>query len=317
MTSIPPYYKPVIPNNKRRALWHDYRSRCIYMITINKSSESPAFGSLAGIFDLRNSYIKLSSVGELICEEIDATPAHNPEVRILSRVVMPDHLHALIFVTTPINRHLGEIIQAIKSAATRRIRESVGNPSLTVFEDGFHDRILTRDGQLETIFRYIRENPYRLAVRRSRPDFFRRVSRLDIGGVSYQAYGNLHLLDNPFKEAVVVHRRDTPQERERCRQLWLYTAVGGGVLVSPFISPAEKAIRAEADALGGRTILITDHPFPDRFKPAARDFALCCAGRLLIISAPPATPSQTLSRSHCLHMNALAQILADMKMDLV
>ena len=178
MPPTPPYYKPVIPNNKRRALWHDYRSRCIYMITVNKSSEAPAFGELINIIDPRKADIRPSLIGKIICEEIDATPAHHPEIRILSRIIMPDHFHALIFVTSPINKHLGEIIQAIKSAATRRVREAVGQPSLIVFEDGFHDRILTRDGQLETIFRYILENPYRLEVRRSRPDFFRLLTVL-------------------------------------------------------------------------------------------------------------------------------------------
>lgn len=310
MNHNPLYYRQVIPNNKRRALWHDYRSRCIYMVTISKSPQAPEFGEIININEPTQAYVDLSTLGEIIKEEIDATPLHHCEIKVLARIIMPDHLHALLFVITPIKKHLGEIIQAIKSTATRRIREALSNPSLSVFEDGFHDRILTRYGQLETIFRYIRENPYRLAMRRSRPDFFRRVNSLEIDGVKYQAYGNLQLLDNPFKEAVIVHRRDTQAERDHNRRLWLYTAAGGGVLVSPFISPAEKAIRAEADSLGGKTILITDRPFPDRFKPAARDFDRCTSGRLLIISAPAPDTDTPLSRSHCLAMNALASRIA-------
>lgn len=286
------------------------------MVTISKNRSAPVFSYLAGDIAITPGqpgapYVIATPIGKAIKEILRNFDRIEPNIKIMQYSLMPDHVHILLFVTNPTQEVLGRIIARFKVA----VNKAAGMNG--VFDNGFNDQILKTTRSLNCLFRYIRENPYRLAVRRSRPDFFRRVSRLDIGGVSYQAYGNLHLLANPFKEAVVVHRRDTPQERERCCQLWLYTAVGGGVLVSPFISPAEKAIRAEADALGGRTILITDHPFPDRFKPAARDFALCCAGRLLIISDPPATPSQTLSRSHCLHMNALAQILADMKMDLV
>ena len=60
----------------------------------------------------------------------------------------------------------------------------------------------------------------------------------------------------------------------------------------------------------GCAILITHEAFTDRFKPAAHDFELCAAGSLLIISLglPAGT---TLSRSHCLAMNALAEAIAE------
>lgn len=156
----------------------------------------------------------------------------------------------------------------------------------------------------------MKTNPYRLAVRREKPDFFRRINELTIGDRKFQAYGNLHLLANPFKEQVVVHRADSAAERERKRQEWLYNAANRGVLVSPFISPAEKAIRDEADDLDGRFILITSEKPGERYKPSGRNFALCEAGRLLLIFYP--TDESTLSRKTCRQMNALAaQICKD------
>lgn len=140
-------------------------------------------------------------------------------------------------------RHLGDVIQAIKSASTSRIRKLCGNSSITAFEDGFHDRIITNARQLETVQNYIRENARRLAVRRAHPEFFRRVNALTIGGREYQAYGNFQLLDCPFCEQVVVHRADSPQKRQQDRERRLYTASNGGVLVSPFISPADLSRR--------------------------------------------------------------------------
>ena len=96
-------------------------------------------------------------------------------------------------------------------------------------------------------------------------------------------------------------------------------------------SPAEKAIRVEAEVLGARHILITHTPMPDRYKPAAHDFDLCAAGRLLILSAPPQqpglppnpsrpcpvigrarpiTPPSPISRTTCRALNALASAIS-------
>lgn len=171
------------------------------------------------------------------------------------------------------------------------------------------DLWLKTSRSLDTIYRYLRSNPYRLAVRRAYPDFFRRVSGINIDGKRYQTYGNRFLLRNPFKEQVVVHRRDSEQTRTGNREQWLYAAANGGVLVSPFISQAEKAIRKEAEDAGGRIILITNQPFSDRFKPAGHDFSLCVAGRLLIV-APLQPLGSSLSRAACLAMNQLAETIA-------
>ena len=220
---------------------------------------------------------------------------------------MPDHLHILIQVVEPIRKHFGDIIQAIKSASTSGIRKLTGDRELVVFEEGFHDRIVRNSAQLTTLYRYLRDNPRRLAVRRAHPEFFRRVDTLKIGEATYQAYGNTQLLDCPFREQVVVHRADTQQTRQRHREEWLYTAANGGVLVSPFISPAEKAVRIEAEETGGRFILIVNEPVDSRYKPSGHDFELCEAGRMLIVSAN--LPGE-LSRQTCLSMNALARNLA-------
>lgn len=117
--SKPVYFKDVKPNNKRRAPWHDYKSRLIYMITVNKAPSSPSWGSL----DMQTTNITLTANGKIILEELLSTPVFHPEIRILSNVIMPDHLHVLLFVTKTLDKHIGAIMQAVKSAATRRIRK--------------------------------------------------------------------------------------------------------------------------------------------------------------------------------------------------
>lgn len=305
--TTPPFYKEIIHNNKRRAPWHDYHSRRIYMVTVTKAPQAPIFGKVININNPSCAKIELTTCGKIILDEITSTPSHNSEIKILNTIIMPDHFHVLLFVTKPMRRHLGEVIQAIKSASTSKIRTKLNNKDLTVFEEGFNDRIITRRGQLDTVYNYINQNPYRLAVRLAFPNFFQRINRLKIGNNYYQAYGNVQLIDNPFKEQVIVHRADNEEQRFRNRIHWLYAAANGSVLVSPFISKDEKTIKSEAEMLKGKFILITPEKFPDRYKPTGHNFQLCEQGRLLIISYPSLDSTTLLSRKHCIDMNHLAE----------
>ncbi len=299
--------KESVNPNLQRAFWHSYYDRATYMVTVSKHPSCPDFGRL-DFTEPSDAAVTLSESGAILEKQIDITPSFNPQIRILDKAIMPDHAHILMAVIKPIDRHFGDIIQAIKAATTPNIRKISGNDSLTVFVDGFHDRIITDSRQLETATKYIHDNPRRLAVRQAYPEFFRRVNNLEIDGCLCQAYGNMHLLQNPFKEAVIVHRREGEETREQHRMQWLYTAANGGVLMSPFISQAEKAIRAEAESVGGKIILITNQAMGERYKPADHDFELCESGRLLIISIPSA--DRVLTRAACLTMNSLAETLA-------
>lgn len=290
-------------NKTLRAPWHDYTGRCIYMVTINKNPLIKDFGLLEGDYRILagqpgSVFISSSEIGSAIKEVLRNFHHIEPNIKILQYAIMPDHLHILLFVEYPTEEILGRIIAKFKVA----VNKAAGIDD--VFAKGFNDQILKNSRSLDTLYKYIRDNPRSLAVRRAHPEFFRRVNELKIGGQTYQAYGNFQLLDNPFKEQVIVHRADTPETRRHNRELWLYTAANGGVLVSPFISPYEKAIRAEAEEVGGRIILIINHSLDPRYKPIGHDFDLCKSGRLLIISA---NLDDNLNRSTCLTMNTLAE----------
>ncbi|MBP3288523.1 MAG: hypothetical protein J6L79_04740 [Muribaculaceae bacterium] len=287
-------------NRILRAPWHDYTQRCIYMITLNKNPLMENFGILQGDYRIPTgqkgaAFISSTALGKAIKNTLRRFNSTEPNVRVLQYALMPDHLHILLFVEYPTEDTLGKIIARFKI----EVNKAAGITG--VFAKGFNDQILKSSRSLAVLYRYLRENARRLAVRRARPEFFRRVNALEIGGKAFQAYGNFLLLDCPFKEQVIVHRADSSETRQKNREQWLYTAANGGVLVSPFISPAEKEIRKEA---GGRFILIISEPMGERYKPAGRDFELCEAGRLLIVSAN--LPGD-LSRQTCITMNGLAQ----------
>ena len=224
---------------------------------------------------------------------------------------MPDHVHILLRVLHRSEMHLGFYITKLKG----KIREEYCQlkereyTSDEIFKPNYCDKPLTRRRSLDGLFRYIRLNPHRLAMRRQYPEFFQCVRRLKIGEQEYEAYGNLFLFRNPDKSAVKISRSFTEEEKAKKKADWLEDVATGTVLVSSFISKEEKAIRAEAEALGALIILITHEAFPERFKPSAHDFALCSSGRLLIISL--GLPAKTdLTRNICQRMNALAEEVA-------
>lgn len=295
-------------NKILRAPWHDYTQRCIYMLTLNKSPLVKDFGILCGDYRIPagqrgSAFVSATETGTAIKAVLRRFHTIEPNIRILQYALMPDHLHILLFVESPTKEILGRIIARFKVEVDKEL-------GITgVFTKGFNDQILKGSRSLDTLYTYLRDNPRRLAVRRANPEFFRRVNSLKIGEENYQAYGNFQLLECPFKEPVVVHRADTPDIRKQKHDLWIYTAANGGVLVSPFISPAEKEIWAEAEAAGGRFIIITNEIMAERYKPAAHDFEQCEAGRLLIVSAN--LPGE-LSRQSCIAMNALAKFICEL-----
>ncbi|MDE6249028.1 MAG: hypothetical protein K2M29_04880, partial [Paramuribaculum sp.] len=178
-------------------------------------------------------------------------------------------------------------------------------PEITdIFTPGFHDRYLLPSHKLQTIINYIQDNPKRLLERIQNPLFFQRLNNLEIKGTQLQAYGNLQLLDNPFKAPVVIHRADSEALRSAKLNRWKHLSENGGVLVSPFISPAEKEVRRRCEASGGKIILISNRPFTEKQKPAAHDFEQCSKGHLLILAPTTALPT---ARRTFLFLNHLAE----------
>lgn len=229
---------------------------------------------------------------------------------------MPEHIHFVLFVTEATDTHLGDIILDLKGECTRRyhgttkqaVREA---PLISIFEEGYHDRILLKKDQLQRMLSYVSDNPRRRLERMNHPDFFRRTIIAGPDGTRYEAYGNIHLLEDPDIEAVKVSRKYTPDELIHRKRIWMHTVQNGGVLVSPFISPAEKKVENWACNAGGRIILITDNGFGTNYTPKGLLHTLCSEGRLLIIAPTEhRTASIPLDRATCMQMNALAETVA-------
>ena len=313
-------------NQHRRAEWQDYSGTGLYMITLCIEGRHPLFGHLEGIISAKRGqtnfpHIVLSPLGRTVLEgELPKIHRFYPQIEVWQVAMMPDHLHLLLYVAEPLpqGKRLGDIIRSFKggcsrawwgsSAAQETALKSPGTtaapvPALSsavkpspqrasLFEAGYHDRIIKRPGMLDIIKRYMNDNPLRALMRRQLPHLMERRLHLHIGTQDYAAFGALFLLKRAEKEQVFFHRRDAAtglpteqtdayrQERERL----LAEAREGVVLVSPAISRGEKMVIDAAIEEGLPVIHLQKEPLAQYWKPELRRFEACARGSLLIMA---------------------------------
>lgn len=358
---------------KRRCFAHDYRARSIYMVTLEVKGRRPLLGRICPeklkslacgrlseeeVIELNQGLFAPSEIGRLVAEEFMKIGEHVPGVKPLLAQAMPDHFHGIVFVTREINRSLGSIMAGFKgkcsSLATalrrgHRTGAGQGEAVESLWEPGYHDRILTSEGQLDRLFIYVRDNPRRKAIRLKYPDLFTTVRCVAGRGHTFQAFGNAFLFQRETIAQVQCSRSffgfkrvaktdgsglkiarngagdalaafETPEFAAKRAELFA-AAKKGAVLCSPCISDGEKAIAYAAVDAGHSLIVLRNEPFPPMFKPSGRFFDACAEGRLLLLFCDGLTTCvparRSITRSECLALNALvAEICGGMGGDI-
>jgi len=294
-----------MPN--KRMYTHDYARVSFYMITVVTAGRRPLFG------ECRDNRVHLSPAGKLVQRRWSEVPAHRPAIETNTLVVMPDHLHGIVYVKKRLPKPVGDTVRGFKSGATAALRKLLGDPALAVWEAGYHDRVIMSSNTLRAERRYIADNPRRYCVRKAHPELFVRVNRLDSrrlpAGPDWAGFGNLFLLEKPALMPVQVSRRATPEDLATLKAEVLDLVRRGAAMVSPFISPGEKEVAGvvmEQDY--GSLILLKPEGFPPLYKPSGVYFDLCAQGRLLVLSPFAYTGrKQPLTRERCLQMNQWVQ----------
>ena len=306
------------PSMLRRRVGHDYESRCIYLITLTVEGRQPLLGKLVG--GVEEPRVELTPLGEAVRDNWEAIAQHHPEVQVLATMIMPDHLHGILFIRQQMQQPLGHIIRGFKVGCNKAYRSlsipqrccgkgNSGSPRENkgfLFSRNYNDHILDHRGELERWFAYLRDNPRRLAIRRAHPDYFRVCFGVTLGEQTYAAIGNRFLLDYPLKMQVQCSRSLTDAEVDATVERMLAKARSGVVLVSPAISKGEQAVmRAVLDARLP-LIFLTPWGFNEFSRPGHQYYEACAEGRFLIL-APWKHQNQRipLTRDMCLQLNAM------------
>ena len=170
--------------------------------------------------------------------------------------------------------------------------------------------ILEREGQLLRMKAYIHDNPRRLAMKRSHPDLFRVQRNIKVGDYTFAALGNIFLLDAPCLMQVQCTRKLTLQQINDTVQQFLSHAQNGAVLVSPSISPGEKAVMMAAFERGFPVIVLQENGFAPLAKPGGRRFDACAQGRLLMLAPwEHHNDKRIIKRGQCLDLNEMARVI--------
>ena len=314
-----------MPRNYRYKHW-DYKGKGVYMITMNIDGRKPLLGELQGGTDAV--WVNYSLLGKAVSEEIEKCFANYPQIQICAKQLMPDHLHFVVWVKDLLPISLGEIIRKLKIGCTYSYWEIVlhlnvqskdattlhmnvqskdatslhmnvqnenatnsnrGNrPSL--FEPGFHDRIMLHNWQLRRMIDYVRDNPRRLALKRANPQLFRLHRQVQMAGFESTTLGNRFLLDFPMKGIIQCSRRLSQTEIDQKKEQCFEEAERGTVFISAGISEGEKQICRALREAGYPLIILLKDGFPKEtdphykyFKPQGVYFETCAAGWLLLI----------------------------------
>jgi len=175
----------MLPHHRRsiRLKGYDYTSEGGYFITLVTHQRLPLFG------DVVEGEMRLNDLGIIAREEWFRTAQMRPYVEIFNDefVVMPNHIHGIIWITDLVGRvgaycntplpnptplptpsinplrspgvGVGAIIRGYKSAVTKRINELLNTPSSPVWQRNYYEHIITTDREYESIAEYIDANP--------------------------------------------------------------------------------------------------------------------------------------------------------------
>ncbi len=153
-----PYHPDLHHRRSIRLAGYDYSQAGAYYVTICTAGRDCIFGEVAG------GEMRLNSFGAIVQREWRRLPLHYPTVSLDAFVVMPNHVHGVIFLGEPGRRNvkrrpLSEIVRGFKTWSARRInqrRDSTGSP---VWQRDCYEHIIRDEDDLNRIRQYIVDNP--------------------------------------------------------------------------------------------------------------------------------------------------------------
>lgn len=108
---------------RTRLVPHGWKEAGIYLLTLNVDGWKPVLGELAG--DAERARIEASALGIRVSQEIQRLPQFFPQIKILAKQIMPDHLHVVLQVMEPLPVALGLVVRGLKQGCNRAWREVI------------------------------------------------------------------------------------------------------------------------------------------------------------------------------------------------
>jgi putative transposase len=136
---------------------YDYATAGAYFVTVCARARACLFGRSV------HDEIRLSQPGQLVERCWIDLPIHFPGLALDAFVVMPNHLHGIVWLSRAGHAPpLPVVIGSFKSAASRM----AGRP---LWQRSFYDRVIQDEDELRALREYVAQNPLRWALDRENP----------------------------------------------------------------------------------------------------------------------------------------------------
>lgn len=224
----------------------------LYHVTLTVTDRQPVLGKLSMTDgNPARARVVRTALGDALVDCLMSIPSHHPEVQVLHFCLMPDHLHAVLYVRRTMLKGIRTVVRGVWQAAKKlgracsqsgtsfvvpndireelkeescRLENSAAALCLLVGEEAYYQlepifrempfiRAMARYNQLQTTIRYIDMNPQRLATKRLKPGFFRVQKDMEVGDRGFDGVGNAVLLQQAHY--FPVHVRNTLVEKAK------------------------------------------------------------------------------------------------------
>jgi len=129
---------------------YNYAQAGAYFITLVAHQRKPLLGEI-----LAGELIP-APLAELAFQHWHQLPRRHSTLSLDEMVMMPNHLHGILWLSGDNSHQLMKIINNYKAGVTREFR-----PPATIWQRGFYDRVIRDETELNTIRHYIKDNPLR------------------------------------------------------------------------------------------------------------------------------------------------------------
>jgi putative transposase len=154
----------------------DYTQQGGYFVTICTHDRKHLFGHID-----KTGVMHCNEFGEIVWDCWHDLPNHYQNIELGEFVVMPNHVHGIIFMIDDTDlgeekrdglkpsptekRHgLPEIVRALKTFSARRINQKRGVKGVAMWQRTFHDHFIRNETELNTLREYVLHNPARWAA---------------------------------------------------------------------------------------------------------------------------------------------------------
>lgn len=142
----------------RRLKHYDYSSSGAYFLTLCTKNRKNVFWKSFN----KNGEYELSENGLIADTAIQNISSLYENITVEKYAVMPDHIHILMVIDTPLNENrralhaatVSKIVQQLKGYITKQI-------GFSVWQKSFNDHIIRNEYDFEEIYYYIDLNPIR------------------------------------------------------------------------------------------------------------------------------------------------------------